>query len=472
MIYRATELRPHRPVALKVVAPEFASNDEFRARFLRESQIAASLEHPNVVPVSRIGEEDGLLFIAMRFVPGNDLATLIADDGRLPPLRAAAIADQIADALDSAHEKGLVHRDVKPANVLIEHRRRGDHVYLTDFGLTKDLATNGRLTGTGIAVGTIDYMAPEQLEASGVDARVDVYSLGCLVFEMLAGRVPYAQGGQAAKMYAHLTEPPPKISQLVQGLSTRFDELVARALAKAPEDRYPSAGDLAEAMLAAAENRRTNRVERSIAMGDAAPLESRTVSNSHSDAVEASSAEELESQREPVGASASWAPGLSTDTDPQLRRPGALQQPDVAANSTEPSAASLDSDITSQLRFHTVETRSAPSGPPPAQHGGRDASNAQLSEGRSEDTDSEAKYGWRRGARLAAVAVAVAVGSVAVIRSGGNSSRSGHLNSIRTGPLTLSYGGNWLRTADLSPGKAALSSSTDVHGVSGLPISL
>jgi serine/threonine protein kinase len=276
VIYRATESRPERTVALKVVAPELAADADFRARFLRESQIAASIEHPHVVPVSRVGEEDGVLFIAMRFIGGRDLAALIAAEGRLEPSRVARIVDQIADALDTAHEQGLVHRDVKPANVLVERRRRGEHVYLTDFGLTKSLATNGRLTGTGMTVGTTDYMAPEQFEGGRLDARADVYSLGCVLFEALTTRVPYERSGQAARMYAHLTAPPPTVSDLVPGVSPTFDTVVARALAKSPDDRYPSAGDLASAALAAAEGRSVRRAERSVASGEAAPTRAKS----------------------------------------------------------------------------------------------------------------------------------------------------------------------------------------------------
>jgi serine/threonine protein kinase len=271
VIYRASELHPQRPVALKVVAPELAADVDFRARFLHEAQIAASIEHPHVVPVLRVGEEDGLLFIAMRLIPGRDLAAVISDDGRLEPERAARIVDQIADALDTAHEQGLVHRDVKPANVLVESRRRGEHAYLTDFGLTKSMMLTGGLTSTGVVVGTTNYMPPEQWKGGRLDARVDVYSLGCVLFETLTGRVPYEREGQAARMYAHLTAPPPKVSSLVPA-AARFDDIIVRALAKDPADRYPSAGDLGYAAAAAAESRPVTRPERSIAIGDAAPM--------------------------------------------------------------------------------------------------------------------------------------------------------------------------------------------------------
>ena len=275
LVYRATESRPERTVALKVIAPHLAADADFRERFLRESQIAASIEHPNVVPVWRIGEEDGMLFLAMRFIRGRDLASLIAAEGRLDPFRAATIVDQVADALDTAHEQGLVHRDVKPGNLLIENRRRGEHVYLTDFGLTKQSAASTRLTRTGAAVGTIDYMAPEQFEARRVDARADVYSLGCVLFEALTGQIPYPRAGEPARIYAHLAAPPPKVSDVVAGSAPQFDEIVARALAKDPDARYLSAGDLAFAALAAAEGQPVIRAERSVASGLAAPADQR-----------------------------------------------------------------------------------------------------------------------------------------------------------------------------------------------------
>src|SRR5947209_6113143 len=257
VIYRAMEARPERVVAVKVVAPELATDVGFRARFLRESQIAASIEHPHVVPVLRVGEEDELLYIVMRFIRGQNLAQIVQAEAPLEPARAAQIVDQVADALDTAHEQGLVHRDVKPANVLVERRRRGDHVYLTDFGLTKHMATSASLTGTGMAVGTTDYMAPEQWEGRAVDRRVDIYSLGCVLFEMLTGRVPFRQEGQAARMYAHLTLLPPKVTELVPELPTEFDGVIGRALAKRPDERYASAGDLAAAALDAVKRDRT-----------------------------------------------------------------------------------------------------------------------------------------------------------------------------------------------------------------------
>lgn len=251
-VYRAREMRPERLVALKVVAPEFAEDEQFRRRFLREAQLAAEIEHPHVVPVLRVGEDQGQLFIAMRLIRGLDLTQMITAEERLPPQRIAHIVDQIADALDTAHERGLVHRDVKPANVLVETHRRGDHAYLTDFGLTKPWTSDSGITATGAVVGTIDYMAPEQLDERPLDARTDVYSLGCVLFEGLTGRVPFPRDHLSARVVAHLTMPPPSLRDVVPELPPQLDEVVQRALAKNPDERYPSAGELGRAAIAAA----------------------------------------------------------------------------------------------------------------------------------------------------------------------------------------------------------------------------
>jgi hypothetical protein len=274
VVYRATELRPERTVALKVIAPELAAEAQFRTRFLRESQLAAAIEHPHVVPVLRVGEEGGLLFIAMRLIRDKDLAAIIAEEHRLEPVRIARLVDQIGDALDAAHEMGLVHRDVKPANILVERHRRGEHAYLTDFGLTKALGSTTGVTSTGVVVGTVDYMAPEQLEGGPLDARTDVYSLGCVLFQGLTGSVPYPMEHRTARMFAHLNAAPPTVTGLVPDAPQQFDEVVRRALAKNPDDRYPSAGDLARAALAASERRTLIAAEeRSVGTGDAAATE-------------------------------------------------------------------------------------------------------------------------------------------------------------------------------------------------------
>jgi len=214
VVYRAMQLSLDRPVALKLIAPALAADPGFRARFERESRLAASLDHPNVVPVYAAGEDAGVLYIAMRFVDGTDLRTLIRRDGRVAPDRAARIVAQVGSALDTAHDQGLVHRDVKPANILLSNRSGEEHVYLTDFGLTKRSASSGGMTGSGEWVGTLDYVAPEQLRGEQVDGRADVYSLGCVLYEALSGHVPYPRDNDLAKLWAHISDPPPSASEV------------------------------------------------------------------------------------------------------------------------------------------------------------------------------------------------------------------------------------------------------------------
>src|SRR3954465_6739393 len=277
VVYRARQPRPSRLVALKVIAPELANDPDFRARFERESDTAASIEHPNVIPVYEVNDVEGLLFITMRFVEGTDLRAMIAENGRLSPELAADLVGQVAAALDAAHERGLVHRDVKPANVLIAGRSGSYHAYLTDFGLTKNAQADTGMTNTGMFVGTLDYIAPEQLMGGQLDARADVYSLGCVLYQALTGKVPYPADSSMAKMYAHGNQPPPVPSASVPGLPPQFDEVIARAMAKDPNARYLSAGALARAARAAAAEQSLTRAERSVATGDAAPSDATAV---------------------------------------------------------------------------------------------------------------------------------------------------------------------------------------------------
>jgi serine/threonine-protein kinase len=263
IVYRATQLSLARPVALKLIAPEHAADEGFRERFERESRMAAAIDHPNVIPVYGAGEEDGRLYLVMRWVAGTDLHRLLREDGRLEPLRAARIVDQVAGALDAAHAAGLVHRDVKPANVLLS----GEHAYLADFGLTRLIGTDDHLTTAGHFLGTVDYMAPEQFRNEAVDARTDVYALGCVLYAALTGAPPFPRETVPQTMLAHMHDEPPRAT----GVPKDFQRVLARALAKAPEDRFPSAGDLGRAALAAAEGRSVTEAERSVARGAAAP---------------------------------------------------------------------------------------------------------------------------------------------------------------------------------------------------------
>src|SRR4051812_32165476 len=273
VVYLAEQVRLRRPVALKLIVPDLAEDEDFRRRFERESQLAASLDHPNVIPVYEAGEGEGTLYISMRFVEGQDLRQMIRAEGRLDAARAAWLVAQMAAALDAAHAKGLVHRDVKPVNVMVTGPAGSEHAYLTDFGLTKHVSSASGLTHTGQWVGTLDYVAPEQISGGALDARVDVYSLGCVLFEALTGRVPYPKDSDVAKMYAHLNEPPEPVSTLVPGLPPALDAVIERALAKVPEERYPSAGDLGRAALAAADGKSNTVPERSVAAGAASLLE-------------------------------------------------------------------------------------------------------------------------------------------------------------------------------------------------------
>jgi oligopeptide/dipeptide ABC transporter ATP-binding protein len=271
VVYIATQIRPRRKVALKVIAPEVASDPEFRARFEKESEVAAAIEHPNVIPVYEVNEANGLLFIAMRFVAGTDLRDLIHHAGLLAPARAVELIVQVAGGLDAAHAAGLVHRDVKPANVLVSVQGGQEHAYLTDFGLTKRSDAGSGITRTGVVVGTLDYMAPEQLSGDRVDARTDVYALGCVLYEALTGRVPFPRDTEPAKMYAHMSVPPPSPTD-VAPVPPQFDAVVARAMAKDPSARYPSAGDLGRAAQAAARGEHLQaRDKAAVATGSAAP---------------------------------------------------------------------------------------------------------------------------------------------------------------------------------------------------------
>lgn len=272
ILYLAIEPGLDRRVALKLIAPE-AAEEVFAKRFAEESRIAASIEHPNVVPIYAAGEEGGVPFIAMRYVSGSDLSRRIADEGRLEPQRAAALIAQVADGLDAIHAAGLVHRDVKPANVLLSGEEGSEHAYITDFGVARNVATESGLTQTGRFVGTLDYVAPEQISGDAVDARVDVYALGCLLFKLLTGEVPFPREGEAARLYAHLNDPPPAPSLYAPGVAMALDDVVARAISKQPEDRYPSAGDLGRAALAAVSGAPVGVSERTVATGAAATRE-------------------------------------------------------------------------------------------------------------------------------------------------------------------------------------------------------
>jgi YVTN family beta-propeller protein len=249
VVYLAEQQFPRRKVALKLLPRDLATDEKFRERFVRESNLAASIDHPNIIPILAAGEQDGVLYIAMRYVAGLDLKELIRREGPLDLERTDGIVSQAAAAVDAAHRRGLVHRDVKAANILVvpgEDAER-EHVYLSDFGLTKRMSSDSGLTGTGQFVGTLDYAAPEQFEGKPLDAGTDVYSLGCVLYECLVGEVPFRRESEAALVYAHLHDPPARPTQARPDLPAGVDDVVRRALAKSPDDRFPSCGVLAAA---------------------------------------------------------------------------------------------------------------------------------------------------------------------------------------------------------------------------------
>jgi YVTN family beta-propeller protein len=251
VVYRAEDVRLGRKVALKLLASDITEDARFRARFLAESRLAASIDHAGIVPIYEAGEIDGHLFIAMRYVEGTDLGSLLRREGPLEPRRAVEVMAQLGQALDAAHARGLAHRDVKPSNALIAQEGSDEHVYLADFGLTKHIVSAGGLTARDQLIGTVDYLAPERIAGEAADGRADIYSLGCLFFEALTGEVPYPRDSEVAAIYAHLEEEPPRAGERRPGIPAALDDVVARAMAKDPDDRWRSGAELASAARAA-----------------------------------------------------------------------------------------------------------------------------------------------------------------------------------------------------------------------------
>jgi DNA-binding beta-propeller fold protein YncE len=265
VVYRAHDPVLDRDRALKVIVPALSADPRFRERFRRESRLAAQVDHPNLIPIYRAGEEAGQLFLVMRLVEGVDLRSEVAENGPLAPPRAARIVSELGAALDAAHARGLVHRDVKPANVLIESTDGAERVFLTDFGISRSATGSGTITGSGEVMGSLDYVAPEQLEGAEVDRRADIYSLGCVAFFTLTGEPPFPRDSDVAKMYAHVNAPRPRASELAPNLTAAIDEVIARALAVEPDRRPATAGELGadlEEAIAGVHEATTTRVPR------------------------------------------------------------------------------------------------------------------------------------------------------------------------------------------------------------------
>jgi tRNA A-37 threonylcarbamoyl transferase component Bud32/quercetin dioxygenase-like cupin family protein len=254
VVYAAQDTRLKRKVALKLMAPELALDERFRERFVRESELAMSLEHPNVVPIHDAGEADGRLYLVMRCVEGTDLRALLRAGAALEPGRALALVRQIGEALDAAHARGLVHRDVKPSNVLLDER---EHVYLADFGLTRRQTDQVQEPGEARSLGTPAYLAPEQIEGGPIDGRADLYSLGCLLYECLTGQPPFPGGSRLEVGWAHLEEDPPAASARNPTVPVAIDDVIRKAMAKDPDERYATCGELVAAAEAALGLRRS-----------------------------------------------------------------------------------------------------------------------------------------------------------------------------------------------------------------------
>jgi tRNA A-37 threonylcarbamoyl transferase component Bud32 len=272
LVYRVTHVALNRIYALKVLDPALGEDEQFRERFRREMRTAASLNDPNIVGIHYAGEDEGLLFFVMDFVTGTDLRQVLLKDGAIEPVRAVDLLEQSASALDAAHRRGLVHRDVKPANILITVRDGQEHAYLTDFGLAKKFDTATGLTAKGLLVGTVDYMAPEQITGAHTDARTDVYALGCVFYQMLTGKVPYERDNSVATLFAHVNDPPPQLAGEVSDTHPAFSPVLEKAMAKESSDRYFSAGDFARAATAALQGLGYTAPPTIVGTGEAAPL--------------------------------------------------------------------------------------------------------------------------------------------------------------------------------------------------------
>ena len=412
LVYRVTHVALNRIYALKVLDPALGEDEQFRERFRREMRTAASLNDPNIVGIHYAGEDEGLLFFIMDYVTGTDLRQVLRKDGAIDPVRAVDLLEQSASALDAAHRRGLVHRDVKPANILITVRDGQEHAYLTDFGLAKKFDTATGLTAKGLLVGTVDYMAPEQITGSHTDARTDVYALGCVFYQMLSGKVPYERDNSVATLFAHVNDPPPQLAGEISDTHPAFSAVLEKAMAKESSDRYFSAGDFARAATAALQGMGYTAPPTIVGTGEAAPF---------------SPAESAPSTVASGGAGAPSAPvGSSPPAEPAPEPPahadsGAGQ---VAPATREASAPARQSISTAAAG----EAQAAETIPPGAAGDGGDVG------GRG---GALRRYRWPALAALVLIVAAVVV--VIAVGSGGSSKPQGQPFGAAAQPVPTNH---------------------------------
>ena len=366
LVYRATNVALNRIYALKVIAPGLAEDEQFRNRFKREMRIAASLHHPNIVGIHYAGEQDGQLFFVMDYVTGTDLREVLLKQGALDPDRAVELLEQLGSALDAAHRLGLVHRDVKPANILITVRDGAEHAYLTDFGLAKKFDNASGLTAQGSVVGTVDYMAPEQITGSHTDARTDVYALGCVFYQMLSGRVPYERDNSVATLFAHVHEAPPPLAGDTGEMYPAFASVLDKAMAKDPSERYFSAGDFARDAAAALAGSRYTGPPTIVGTGEATPVvdpEDATAFSSPPEDTVAPAAAAAAAMANETSLSQPPAPAA------QPSAPVAPEQPSAPVEPSQPSAPAPVSQLSAEAAPPPMTGSPAPSFAPASSGG-------------------------------------------------------------------------------------------------------
>jgi len=413
LVYRVTHVALNRIYALKVLDPALGEDEQFRERFRREVRTAASLNDPNIVGIHYAGDDEGLLFFVMDYVTGTDLRQVLLKDGAIEPGRAVDLLEQSASALDAAHRRGLVHRDVKPANILITVRDGQEHAYLTDFGLAKKFDTATGLTAKGHLVGTVDYMAPEQITGAHTDARTDVYALGCVFYQMLSGKVPYERDNSIATLFAHVNDPPPPLAGEVSDTHPAFTAVLEKAMAKESSDRYFSAGDFARAATAALQGLGYSAPPTIVGTGEAAPFSS------------------ADSAPSTVGSGDTGAPiapvGSTRPTEPV---PGPTAHADSVAGQAAPAAREPSAHAGQTVSAATAgEARPAETIPPTAAGGG----------GRELGGTGGAlrRYGWPALGALLLIVVVVVV--VIALGSGGSSKPQGQPFGAAAQPVPTNH---------------------------------